>query len=103
MPATIVLPDMRNYYVYIMSNSRRTVLYIGITNNLERRVTEHRTHMNRGFTDTYNCTELIYSEVTSNVTDAIAREKQLKRWSRTKKFVLIKGLNPELRDLSTPA
>jgi len=84
-----------------MSNSRRTVLYIGVTNNLDRRVAEHKSHMIPGFTDRYNCTDLIYFEDTYSVKDAIAREKQLKRWSRSKKEVLIVAVNPTKGDLST--
>jgi len=92
---------MRTYFVYIMSNTRRTVYYIGVTNDLERRVAEHKTHALPGFTAQYNCTELIYFEDTPSIDAAINREKQLKRWSRKKKEILIDRLNPERRDLST--
>lgn len=92
---------MKSYYVYIMSNPRRTVLYIGMTNDLKRRVGEHASHAVHGFTSTYNCSELLYFEESPSVDDAILREKQLKRWSRSKKLALIKALNPDLRDLST--
>jgi len=94
---------MKTYYVYIMSNPRRTVFYIGMTNDLARRVAEHKAHLNPGFTATYNCTDLLYFEETSNVYEAILREKQLKKWSRQKKLGLINSLNPEQRDLSTLA
>ncbi|OGL30808.1 excinuclease ABC subunit C [Candidatus Saccharibacteria bacterium RIFCSPHIGHO2_02_FULL_47_12] len=92
---------MNTYYVYIMSNPRRTVLYIGMTNSLERRVAEHKSHKVKGFTDRYNCTELVYFEDVPSVKEAIAREKQLKKWSRSKKETLISTLNPERLDLST--
>lgn len=91
---------MNTYYVYILSNSRRTVLYIGVTNDLERRLCEHRSGQIPGFTKQYNCHELLYFEEASNVGDAIFREKQLKKWSRAKKLALIQALNPDLRDLS---
>ena len=92
---------MKSYYVYLLSNSRRTVLYIGVTNSLARRVHEHKRKHVEGFTKQYNCDELLYFEETSSVDDAIAREKQLKEWSRNKKIELIQRQNPELRDLST--
>ncbi len=91
---------MNAYYVYIMSNSRRTVFYVGMTNNLDRRVAEHQAGSLQGFTMQYNCADLLYFEETSRVDDAILREKQLKKWSRAKKLGLIKTLNPDLRDLS---
>jgi predicted GIY-YIG superfamily endonuclease len=80
---------MKTYYVYIMSNPIRTVLYIGMTNNLERRVEEHKSHAIPGFTDKYNCVELLHFEEVSDVRTAIEREKQLKKWSRSKKDALI--------------
>ena len=92
--------DTHTYYVYIMSNPRRTVLYIGMTNNLERRVAEHKSHALKGFTDRYNCTELVYFEEAPSIEVAITREKQLKKWNRRKKEVLIATLNPDKRDLS---
>jgi len=92
---------MRTYYVYIMSNPRRTTLYVGVTNDLERRVMEHKTHSPKGFTDTYNCTDLVYFEETTSVEQAITREKQLKKWGRAKKDNLINQFNPSIRDLST--
>lgn len=91
---------MNAYYIYIMSNARRTVLYIGVTNNLGRRVAEHNTGSFPGFTKQYNCSDLLYFEETPSVDAAIAREKQLKKWSRVKKLALIQALNPDLRDLS---
>jgi putative endonuclease len=76
------------YYVYIMS-SRRRVLYIGMTNNLARRVYEHQHKLLPGFTSRYNITQLVYFDSTSDVRAAIAREKQIKKWSRSKKIALI--------------
>src|SRR5438874_10079300 len=79
---------MRNYYVYIMA-SRSRVLYTGITNDLARRVYEHRRHLTQGFTNTYHVTRLVYFEEFADVRDAIAREKQIKGWSRARKIQLI--------------
>ena len=84
-----------------MSNISRTVLYIGVTNNLERRVQEHKTLSIRGFSCRYKCTDLIYFEDTNSIFEAIAREKQLKKWRRDKKEELINKLNPGQMDLST--
>ncbi|HVG00560.1 MAG TPA: GIY-YIG nuclease family protein [Chloroflexia bacterium] len=89
----------REYYVYIMTNSTR-VLYTGITNNLMRRVYEHKEGAKPGFTSRYKVGWLVYVEVTGDVRDAIAREKQIKGWVRAKKIALIEGLNPGWRDLS---
>ena len=89
-----------NYYVYILSNARKTVLYIGITNDLARGVYEHKAHLDKGsFTAQYNVENLMYYEVTSNPEAAIAREKQLKGWNRKRKDQLISQMNPEWKDL----
>ena len=88
------------YSVYIMSNPRRTVLYVGMTNDLERRVAEHKSHAIKGFTDRHNATDLVYYETCGRIDDAIAREKQLKGWTRRKKEALIERINPDWRDLS---
>lgn len=90
----------RYYYVYILTNPGRTVLYIGITNDLIRRVYEHREKFVDGFTKHYNCTVLVYYEQFTTVMDAIEREKQLKRWSRAKKLQRIASMNPALKDIS---
>ncbi len=90
---------MRTYYVYILA-SKSCVLYVGVTNNLERRLFEHRQKLAPGFTAKYNVTRLVYFETFENVRDAIAREKQLKPWRREKKIALIEAMNPEWRDLS---
>lgn len=94
-------PPMRehNYYVYIVA-SRSRVLYIGITNNLQRRVWEHRTGKYPGFTSKYRCHRLVWFEPYITVTLAIAREKQLKDWARAKKITLIERENPAWSDLS---
>ena len=90
----------KNYYVYIMANRSRA-LYVGMTNNLERRVYEHRNKLYEGFTSRYNVTLLVYCEAFSDVREAIAREKQVKDWRREKKIALIESLNPSWRDLSS--
>ena len=90
---------MRQYYVYIMTNRSRT-LYTGVTNNLERRVYEHKHKMGSKFTCKYNITRLVYYESFSDVRDAIAREKQIKGWLRSKKIALIESVNPKWEDLS---
>ena len=95
--------EVNVYSVYIMSNARRTVLYIGVTSDLARRVAEHKSHAFKGFTDRYNVTELVYCESCGRIEDAIAREKQLKGWSRKKKEALVERLNPQWRDLSVEA
>ena len=84
------------YYTYILANNSDTTLYIGVTNDLERRVTEHRSGTIPGFTQKYNCHKLVYFESFSDVEQAIAREKQLKKWSRAKKDALIDTMNKEL-------
>ena len=90
---------MNEYYVYIMANRSRT-LYTGVTNNLERRVYEHKHKLVEGFTKKYNITRLVYYEQTSDIKAAIAREKQIKGWLRSKKVGLIESLNPNWSDLS---
>jgi putative endonuclease len=91
--------NSRNYFVYIMgSKSRR--LYIGVTNDLERRVFEHKSKFVEGFTAKYNIDRLVYFAETGDVTVAIEREKQLKGWLRAKKIALIESENPLWDDLS---
>jgi len=90
---------MKQYYVYIMTNSSRT-LYTGVTNDLVRRVYEHKEKLIKGFTQKYNITRLVYYEITSDVRAAIQREKQIKGWLRKKKTALIESVNPEWKDLS---
>jgi len=90
---------VKQYYVYIVTNGVRT-LYIGVTNDLTRRVYEHQHKLTDGFTKKYNVTMLVYYEVTTYVQSGIAREKQLKGWRRSKKIDLIEASNPEWVDLS---
>jgi len=89
----------RGYYVYIMSNKGNAVVHTGVTNDLERRVYEHKEKLVDGFTRKYNITKLVYYEVFENVENAIVREKQIKGGSRQKKIELINSLNKEWRDL----
>jgi len=91
---------MRDFYVYILTNYTNKVMYIGMTNDLERRLYEHKNHLIEGFTSRYNVTKLVYAEQMHDVRDAIDREKQLKGWSRAKKNALVESVNPEWRDLS---
>ena len=91
---------MKSCFVYILASARNGTLYIGVTNDLERRMYEHSHHLQSGFTDTYNVTRLVYFEETSSVEAAIAREKQLKNWRRAWKLELIEKENPEWRDLA---
>ena len=88
------------YFVYILSNWNDSVVYIGVTSNLPKRLYEHRNGLADGFTKKYNIHKLVYFEQTSDVYSAISREKQLKNWSRAKKNLLIEHQNPTWRDLS---
>ncbi len=90
---------MSEYYVYILANKSR-MLYVGVTNDLERRVHEHKMKLVPGFTSRYRLNRLVYFESTGDVLAAIEREKEIKGWVRRKKTVLIHSLNPEWRDLS---
>jgi len=90
----------RQYHVYILTNPSHTVLYIGVTGNISRRIFEHQQKLIPGFASKFNCTELIYIETTDQIEGALEREKQLKRWSRKKKEHLIKQKNPNWDDLS---
>ena len=89
----------RVYYVYILTNSSRT-LYVGVTNDLRRRVHEHKRKLVPGFTEKYNLTWLAYFEETADIKSAIAREKQIKKWRRSKKIALIESKNPQWMDLA---
>ena len=90
---------MKTYYVYIMANKSRT-LYTGVTNNLERRVLEHRCKLTPGFTSHYNINRLVHFEVFRDIRAAIDREKQIKGWLRIKKIALIGSGNRDWKDLS---
>ena len=89
----------KQYYIYILANKTDSTLYVGVTNDLERRVAEHRSGAIPGFTEKYHCHKLVYFERYSDVNQAIAREKQLKKWSRSKKDWLIDTMNKERVDL----
>ena len=91
---------MREYYTYIVSNNSRT-LYIGVTNDIKRRMWEHKTGALKGFTSRYRMTNLVHYETFENVNDAIAREKQLKSWLRRKKVALLEERNTDWDDLSS--
>ncbi len=88
------------YYVYLLTNKLNTVLYVGVTNDLERRLFEHRNELVDSFTKRYHVHKLVYYEATSDVRAAIEREKQIKSWSRAKKNALVNTMNPKWKDLS---
>ena len=88
------------YYVYILTNKSNKVLYTGVTNNLERRVYEHKHKLVPGFTEKYNVNKLVYYDLTNDINEAISREKQIKGWTRQKKIDLIETINPEWADLA---
>ena len=90
---------MNQYYVYIMTNKSKT-LYTGVTSDLQKRVYEHKNKLVAGFTSKYNITQLVHYEETNDVQVALAREKQIKGWLRSKKIALIESTNPEWKDLS---
>ena len=90
----------KQYYVYIMTNLSHT-LYTGVTNNLEKRVYEHKNKLVPGFTSKYNINMLVYFETYNDIRDAISREKQIKGWRREKKIALIESQNPRWKDLSS--
>ena len=110
MPLTVIpsrrrtardLPNVvRAYYVYMMTNVSRVVLYTGVTNDLERRVWEHQHGECKGFTKRYRVKHLVYYETYNRIDDAIAREKEIKGWRRSKKNALVETLNPLWTDLS---
>jgi putative endonuclease len=89
-----------DFWVYIMTNQHESVLYLGMTNSLSRRASQHERGEIAGFTLTYRCKKLVYYEHYRHVQDAIARETQLKKWSRAKKVALINVMNPRWLDLS---
>ena len=91
---------MNLYFVYIVTNKYNTVVYIGITNDLERRLYEHKQKLNKGFTSQYNCNKLVWFEEFDDINEAISREKQLKNWQRDWKNQLIEKDNPDWKDLS---
>ncbi len=93
-------PMLKSYYVYIMTNKYNTVLYTGVTNDLERRVFQHKTNAVKGFTSKYKCTKLVYYAETDDISVAITEEKRIKGGSREKKIALIESMNPDWNDLA---
>ena len=91
---------MNHYYVYITTNWNNKVLYIGVTNNIARRIYEHKNKLIDGFTKKYNVYKLVYLEEMNDVEAAISREKQLKGWNKDKKIMLIESINPKWNELS---
>jgi len=94
------MPSNGRYYVYLITNWNNKVMYVGVTNNLERRIYEHKKKLVKGFTKKYNINKLVYFEETSDVTVAINREKEIKKWRRDKKDQLVNKINPTWKDLS---
>ena len=91
---------MNKYYVYILTSKTNSVMYVGVTNDLNRRLYEHKNGLVDGFTKKYNIHKLVYCEETQCVEEAIAREKQIKGWKREKKNQLVESVNPNWIDLS---
>jgi|TARA_B110000495_G_C22996400_1_gene587443 putative endonuclease len=91
---------MNHYYVYILTSKKNSVLYIGFTNDLSRRMKEHKSKVIKGFTSKYNVEKLVYFEEYGNSNDAFLRERQLKKWKRLWKIELFEKENPEWNDLS---
>jgi putative endonuclease len=89
------------YYVYLLTNWNNKVMYIGVTNDLERRIYEHKNKMIKGFTEKYNVRKLVYFEETQDINTAIEREKEIKKWRREKKNRLVNYMNPNWDDLSS--
>jgi putative endonuclease len=92
---------MRSYYIYILASERNGTLYIGVTNNLKRRMQKHKEGLVPGFTKRYSVHLLVYFEETNNIRTALIREKQLKKWNRAWKLRIIEKNNPEWKDLSS--
>ena len=90
---------VKQYYVYIMTTKMNNSLYVGVTNDLNRRVFEHKNHLVEGFTNRYHIEKLVHYEIADNAKSAISREKQIKKWLRRKKVELIQANNPDWRDL----
>ncbi|MCR6663699.1 MAG: GIY-YIG nuclease family protein [Luteimonas sp.] len=94
------MPKAHRYFIYLLTNWNRKVMYVGMTNDLARRMHEHRTHAVPGFTAKYRVTTLVFFEETSDVLSALGREKQIKKWRREKKDALVASVNPQWRDLA---
>lgn len=94
------MPEEHVYYVYLLTNSNNHVMYVGVTNDLRRRVYEHKNKLVKGFTEKYNVNKLVYFEQTLDIVSAITREKEIKKWRREKKNNLVIQVNPNWNDLS---
>jgi len=90
----------KTYFVYLLANWNNKVIYLGVTNNLERRLYEHTNKLVKGFTEKYNVNKLVYFEETQDIAAAIVREKEIKKWRREKKNQLVNRMNPNWEDLS---
>jgi len=90
----------KTYYVYLITNWNNKVLYIGVTSNLEHRVQQHKNKLIKDFTEKYNVNKLVYFEQTNDIESAIAREKEIKKWRREKKNILVESTNGKWQDLS---
>ena len=90
----------KNYYVYLLTNWNNKVIYVGVTNDLNRRIYEHKNKLISGFTKKYNLNKLVYFEETCDINAAINREKEIKKWRREKKDILVNQINPNWQDLS---
>jgi len=95
------MPTEKRYFVYLLTNSNNKVMYVGVTNDLERRIYEHKNKLMEGFTKKYNVHKLVYFEETKDAYAAIAREKEIKRWRREKKNQLVELINSNWEDLSS--
>ncbi len=94
------MTKQHQYFIYLLVNANNKVIYVGMTNNLERRIFEHKNSLIEGFTAKYNINKLVYFEETKDVTTAISREKEIKKWRREKKNALVEQTNPAWSDLS---
>jgi putative endonuclease len=91
--------EMKQYYIYIITNKNKSVLYIGVTNDMIKRIYEHKNKLVEGFTKKYTCDKLVWYEITNSIKSAINREKQMKKWKREYKENVINEMNPEWDDL----
>ena len=94
------MPKEKRYYVYLLTNWNNKVMYVGVTNDLQRRVFEHKNKLVKGFTEKYKVDKLVYFEETNDVNSALSREKEIKKWRREKKNDLVRRVNPNWNDLS---
>lgn len=90
----------KTYYVYLITNWNNKVLYIGVTSNLEHRIYQHKNKLIKGFTEKYNINKLVYFEQTNDIESAITREKEIKKWRREKKNILVESTNKKWHDLT---